>query len=124
MLTSEPKPVLPTFDGETSFDQAWSLSNAGSFDDHDLRDGDTVQLKADTRGEFAAGNFIVPGGTLGTVTEARANRPTIAVGETARHYAKVDVIIEGCLGHIKVPHVALRVLNQVTPRPDWIGRRS
>lgn len=124
MLTSEPKPVLPPFDGETSSDQAWSLPNAGSFDDHNLRDGDTVELKADTRGEFDAGNFIVPGGTLGTVIEARVNRPTIAAGETARHCARVDVIIEGCLGHLKVPHAALRVLTQATPRPDWIGRRS
>ena len=124
MVTSAISPVLNPFDGEMASDRAWSLPDAGSFDDHSLRDGDIVELKADTRGEFVAGDFIVPGGTLGTVIEARANRPTIAVGETARHYAKVDVIIEGCLGHLKVPQVALRVLTQALPRPDWIGRRS
>ena len=124
MSNNDRRPVLPAFvDGSTP-DDAWAMPGADTFTNHDLDDGDLVELKSNTRGDFDAGSFVVPRGTTGTVTKAKVPRASLKHGETAHCYADVAVQVEGCVGRIKVPHVALRQLTQPVPRPDHIRRNG
>lgn len=122
MTMNAPRPVLPKFDVGTTVDEAWTLPNAATLTNETLRDGDLVELEAATQGDFAGVAFAVPRGTLGHVTDARARRPESHAGDTSRIMAVVEVVVEGCVGQIRVPHAALRIMTQATPRPDAVRR--
>jgi hypothetical protein len=121
-MTKSNYPVLPAFEIGTTVDEAWTLPNADTLTNNHLRVGDLVELEADTKGDFSGGSFVVPRGTLGTVTESRAQRPERRSGESSHFYAIAEVIVEGCGGLIHVPHAALRIMTQPTARPDAIRR--
>ena len=115
-------PLLPPFEVGTTVDAAWTLPNAYTETNIHLKNGDLVELGADTKGDFDGGPFIVPRGTLGSVAESKAQRPERHSGETSRFFAIVEVIVEGCTGVIQVPHAALRIMTQPLARPDAIRR--
>ena len=117
-------PVLAAFEVGTTVDEAWTLPNADTMTNNHLRDGDLVELEADTKGDFNGRSFVVPRGTLGTVTECKAQRPERASGESSHFFAVAEVLVEGCTGRIQVPHAALRVITQPLARPDAIRRNQ
>jgi hypothetical protein len=69
------RPVLSAFKVGTTVDAAWTLPNTDTLTNSHLRDGDRVELEADTKGDFAGGSFVVPRGTLGHVTNPKRNAP-------------------------------------------------
>ena len=121
-MSNAPSPVLPPFKVGITIDDAWALPTADTFTSSHLRDGDFVELEANTKGVFAGGSFVVPRGTLGNVTEAKAQRAKRRSDASSHFFAIVEVIVEGCPGLIQVPHAALRVRTQPMPRPDAIRR--
>ena len=98
------------------------MPNSDSLTNIHLRDGDLVELEADTQGDFAEGAFVVPRGTLGSVTESKAQRAERCTAESSHFFAIVEVIVEGCTGLVRVPHAALRIMTQPMARPDAIRR--
>jgi hypothetical protein len=122
MISPQRSPVLTKFDATTTVDEAWTLPNASTLTNTHLRFGDLVELEAATKGDFVAGAFVVPRGTLGHVTDPKAHRPELTSGDESRYLAVVEVSVEGCVGQLRVPHAALRIMTQVTPRIDDIRR--
>lgn len=115
-------PVLPVFEIGSTVDGAWALPNADTLTNHHLRDGDLVELEAGTKGDFEGGQFVVPRGTLGTVSESKAQRAERRSGESSHFFAIVEVNVEGCTGRVQVPHAALRIMTPTIARPDAIRR--
>lgn len=122
LMPNTPTPVLAAFEIGTTVDEAWTMPNADTLTNNHLRDGDLVELEADTKGDFAGRAFVVPRGTLGTVTESKAQRPERRSGDSSHFFAVAEVVVEGCTGRIEVPHAALRVMSQPLARPDAIRR--
>ena len=116
-------PLLPRFEAGITADAAWALEKADTETNSHLRDGDQVELLAETKGDFDGGSFIVPRGTLGSVAESKAPRAEHRSGESSHFFAVVEVIVEGCSGVIRVPHAAPRIMTQPTARPDSARRR-
>jgi len=73
-------PVLAAFEVGITVDEAWTMPNADTMTNSHLRDGDLVELEADTKGDYNGRSFVVLRGTLGTVTECKAKRPQRASG--------------------------------------------
>jgi hypothetical protein len=76
-----------------------------------LKDGDTVELLADAKGDFSNGNFLVPPGTHGVVAIARTPRVFTRAENKSLYFANVDVQIDGKKGRIRVPHGVLRIIQ-------------
>jgi hypothetical protein len=75
-----------------------------------LKDCDRVELKADARGDFSDGKFVVPAGTVGVVVTARTPRVFTRSENKSIYFANVDVLVDGKKGRIRVPHGALRII--------------
>lgn len=121
-MTTTLNPLLPRFEAGITVDAAWELPNADTETNIHLRNGELVELLAETKGDFDGGSFIVPRGTLGSVAESKAQRAKRHSGASSHFFAIVEVIVEGCTGVIRVPHAALRIITPPTARPDAIRR--
>jgi hypothetical protein len=91
-------------------DAAWENDTRPT--NYRLRDGDTVVLKTDTKGQFLNGYFTVPAETSGVVVTARTARVAVFDGTKSQYFANVDVVIDGKTGRIRVPHGALRTTSR------------
>ena len=103
-------PTLAPCDPRSVDDKAWDDDVQPT--NYKLCDGDTVELNVPTRGDFSAGYFLVPSGTLGKVVHARTPRVVRRPGTKSAYFANVDVEVDGCRGRIRVPH---GVLKRVKP---------
>lgn len=89
-------------------DPAWKDDTKAT--NYRLKDGDSVELKIATKGDFSKGNFLVPSGTKGVVAVART--PRVRCGNIKSvYFANVDIEIDGIKGRIRVPHGVLRILR-------------
>jgi hypothetical protein len=98
-----------------SLDPAWDKDTEGT--NYRLKDGDSVELKSDARGDFSNGCFMVPAGTKGLVAIARTPRVLSHAGTKSLYFANVDVEIDGRKGRIRVPHGALQIVRRPTATP-------
>jgi hypothetical protein len=92
-----------------SEDPAWEGDTKRT--NYNLVEGDVVRLLSDTKGNFSYGTYLVPTGTLGKVAFARTPRVVRGKNTKSAYFANVEVVIDGQVGRIRVPHGTLKIVR-------------
>lgn len=97
--------------GKRVVDEAWTMHFNNKPTNYKLKDGDKVVLLAQTIGSGSITNVSVPAGVNGVVKIARTARTYRMPGVTSCYFANVDVIVDGKTFRVRVPHGALRIVQ-------------
>lgn len=88
-------------------DEAWDQKFDRKPTNYKLKDGDQIELLAQTM----ARDVSVPAGTTGVVQRARTARTYRSPGVTSCYFTNVDVTINGEVLRVRIPHGAVKIIN-------------